>query len=334
MKMRQIENRAAIQLLRKIAEGGMSVVYEGEQAGCDGFRKRVAVKMMHARWSDNECFMKMFIDEAKLVSDLVHENIVQIYQLGCTPQKEFYIVMELVEGLALHDLLRHHRNEKLRLPENLAVHVVSRIARGLAYAHEFKNRRGEVLGIVHRDVCPKNILITTEGLAKLTDFGVAKALTNSIGDDWLTGKIPFMSPEQAQCGEVTFRSDIYSLGAVLFYVLTGGIPIRPSDANPDVDAFHRIPVPWVQLKNRAAPELIELLKTALAPEPENRFGDMAEMAKALEYHIYKDGYGPTIQTVEQYLRSVMPELYVHGAEAAPVSSASPDELVTMVEPQG
>lgn len=307
----KIVTSSTILFTRKIAEGGMSSIYEGCQLGAEGFTKRVAVKTLLQKWSENERFMALLAAEAKLVSNLVHENIVQILQLGRLPNRQYYIIMELVEGLSLYEFILGHQVQGIRIPEPLAVHIASRIARGLAYAHAFKDEFGRPLGIVHRDVCPKNVLITNEGLAKLTDFGVAKAVHNSIIDDtWLTGKIKYMAPEQAARQPVDFRADIFSLGAVLFEMLTG-MPIRPPDADPTKPGFLFIPVPWDKLPEETGRDLVMILKRMLAPDPDNRFQDTRELARALEFHIYKDGYGPTIQTVEEYLRRHFPHLYEH-----------------------
>lgn len=308
-ELKEISDRWVIALTRKVAQGGMSVVYEGELKGCEGFEKKVAVKMLLDNWTNDARFMKLFIGEAKLVSDLVHENIVQIYQLGRIPEGPYYIVMEFVEGLPLRRFLDYHLRAGRSVPEPLAIHIASRIARGLSYAHTFKDRQGRRLDIVHRDVCPNNVLMTTEGLSKLTDFGIAKALPLTvIGDNWLTGKIRYMSPEQAARGRVDFRTDIFSLGAVLFELLSG-VPIRPADADPRSQDFGALPLPWNRLPLSTGAEVISILKRCLAADPALRFQDTSELARALEYYIYKDGYGPTIQTVEAYLREHFPELY-------------------------
>lgn len=308
-KRQQFIDEARVELVHKIAEGGMSVVYEGSLHGCEGFAKKVAVKMMLEKWSKDEWFMRQFIGEAKLVADLVHENIVQIYQLGQLKGGEYYIIMEYVYGVSLRDFLAYHTKNRLRIPEPLMVHILSRVARGLGYAHTFKDPEGVPLGIVHRDVCPNNILITTEGLTKLIDFGVAKAVAGMVMDDtWLTGKARYMSPEQAACKPVDFRSDIYSLGVVLFEMLSGK-GIRPVTVSPQNEDFTKFPVPWDLLPADAGKELVGILKRMLQPYPEGRYQDTNQLARDMEYYIYKDGYGPTIQTIEAYLRQHFPDMY-------------------------
>jgi len=312
---------APLELTRQIGQGGMSVVYEGRLVGAQGFDKKVAVKMLLEKTAADPRFLKLLTEEAKLVADLVHENIVQTYYLGQRADGIPYIVMEYADGISLHDFIAAHAARGTRIPEALAVHIASRVARGLAYAHAFRSDTGLRLDIVHRDVCPKNIIITTIGLAKLTDFGIAKAACNSvIGDHWLTGKVKYMSPEQAQRWPVDSRSDIYSLGAVLFEMLAG-VPVRPADSKPLDPGFAAIPVPWEDLPSATGTALLQMLKRMLDPNPDRRFQDTNELARALEYYIYKDGYGPTIQTVEAYLRTSFPDLY--SREQAPSSPSAP-----------
>ena len=305
----EILDETRIRLVREVARGGMSVVYEGRQLGYEGFEKQVAVKMLLDKWSGNARFLKLFIAEAKLVSDLVHENIVQIYQLGRRPDGACYIVMEFVSGLSLREFLNHHLARPRPVPVPLAVHMASRVARGLAYAHARCDAEGRPLGIVHRDVCPNNILITTEGLTKITDFGVAKALPHRIiGDDWLTGKARYMAPEQAARRPVDFRADQYALGGVLFELLAGVAP-RGEAADPHRDDFARLAVPWDRLPSGLGKDLVAILRRTLDADPAARYADTADLARELELHIYRDGYGPTIQTVEGYLRAEFPRLY-------------------------
>jgi len=324
-----IESDSEIQLIRRIAQGGMSVVYEALQRGTAGFSKRVAVKMMLTKYTDDQKFLELFVDEAKLVADLVHENIVQTHHLGLTEGSNFYIVMEFVEGISMHEFILHHRLNDIQIPEKLAVHIVSRIARGLSYAHQAVDRSGNPLNIVHRDICPSNIMISNEGITKITDFGVAKAKSNSLNTDkWLMGKVPYMSPEQAACRELNFRSDVYSLGAVLFELLSGRC-LRSEDANPREDNFAEIPIPWDLLPKDTGKTLIGLLEKMLNPDPECRSVNTNDLAVALEYYIYKDGYGPTIQTVRDYILETFPNLdFKQPIDEMPASSLiSPDAEV-------
>jgi len=303
-----INDTVSLKFTRKIAEGGMGSVYEAQQLGTEGFEKTVAIKMLLRELAD-ETFAELFVAEAKLVANLVHENIVQIYQLGRI-DSEYYIVMEYVHGISLGDFLQRHRFYNMHLPEELAVFLVSRIARGLAYAHKRQDRKGNPLNIVHRDVCPHNILITTEGLPKLADFGVAKAANTALLDDkYVVGKYLYMAPEQGQRKHVDFRADIFALGAILFELLSYQ-PIRDPDAVTGRASDLVKEIPWDLLPKKIPKTLISILKKMLAINGEDRYQDTNVMARALEYYIYRDGYGPTIQTLEDYLRKYFDYLYV------------------------
>lgn len=287
----------------------MGTVYEAVQDGVDGFQKLVALKVLRKELSEDKHFVDMFVTEAKLVADLVHENIVQIFQLGKSSEG-YYIVMEFVHGLSLHELIRFHKTVlRETMPVELAVFIISRVARGMAYAHSLLDRRGEPLNIVHRDICPNNIMITREGLPKLADFGIALFASDHRLDDQLMGKLTYMSPQQANRQTVNFRADIYALGACLFELLTNKFIRFGDDEDAYVDMAKKGVVDWSLLPSDMRPDIRDILEKCLAYDPDERFATSPELAKALEYVIYKDGYGPTIQTLEDYLRNHMPYLY-------------------------
>jgi serine/threonine protein kinase len=310
-----IDDAVRLVITRKIAEGGMGAVYQARQLGVEGFEKTVAIKTLLAKLAQDE-YTELFIAEAKLVANLVHENIVQIYQLGRIASG-FYIVMEYIHGLSLAQFIEYHRLVNLPLATELAVHIVSRIARGLAYAHKFRDASGIPLEIVHRDVCPNNILITTEGLSKLADFGVAKVTKHLVlGDGSYVGKLLYMAPEQALKQPVDFRADMFALGAVLFELLSFKT-IRSDEPGLRLTAAERLvtqPIPWELLPKDLAPDLAGILRKMLAFSPGDRYQDTDQLARDLEYSIYKSGYGPTIQTLEHYLRRHFHYLYTPGAE--------------------
>ena len=292
-------------VINLIAEGGMGAVYKATKKGADGFEKIVAIKTMLDSFTSDKVLVTRFIEEAKLVADLVHENIVQIYQLD-KYKGNYFFVLEFVDGISLYDFIEFHIQTRKTLPEKLAIFITSRIARGLAYAHTRLGTSGQVMNIVHCDVCPHNIMITREGLPKLTDFGIAKA-KNMTDYTSISGKLPFMSPEQASGQEIDFRSDIYSLGAVLFYMLTGD-SIRDMDEEIKVilkQAKNNL-IQWQKLPESTPPEVQDMLSKMLAKDPSERYQTTTELARDLEYHIYKSGYGPTIVTLAEYMQEFMP----------------------------
>jgi len=306
--MNSFTENTDFKIISKLAEGGMGAVYKAIQTGIEGFEKTVAIKTLHNSLSDSEKCVEMFITEAKLVADLVHENIVQIYQLG-KQNETYYLVLEFVDGISLHEFISFHSVVSEKVPTELAAFIVSRIARGLAYAHSRLDEYGNPRNIVHRDVCPRNIMITTEGLPKLTDIGIAKA-KHTTHDNTLSGKPLFMSPEQAAKQPVDFRSDIYSLGVVLFNLVSGCTSRRIANGVPDVlrqakEGF----VDWTALPDDLHVSILKILKKMLVHNPNDRYQDTSELAKDLEYFIYKDGYGPTIVTLATYMRQQMPYIF-------------------------
>lgn len=320
--MFRIKQTVELEVMECLAEGGMGAVYKARQKGVDGFEKTVAVKTLLAPLSEEKQFVDMFRAEALLVANLIHENIVQIYQLG-KHEGNYYFVLEYVDGISLHEFVNFHVKLKLKLPLNLAVFIASRVARGLSYAHSRTGRDGKPLNIVHCDVCPSNIMITTEGLPKLTDFGIAKA-ANMASTGTVSGKLPFMSPEQASGLDMDFRSDIYSLGVVLFFLISGK---HTRDVSSDFSkVLEQAKTNYINWDNfpdepKNDRDLMNIIERCLAPAPAQRYNSTSELARELEYYIYKDGYGPTIVTLAKYMRDTMP--YVFEKDGKRISPGDP-----------
>ena len=217
-----IQSEFRYEIVRKIFEGGMGIVYEAEQHGARDFVKRVAMKVVRQSYANQKNFIENFIGEAKLVADLIHTNIVQTYHLG-EARGIYFIAMEFIRGVNLEQFTQQLTDKHRVLPTELGVFIASRIARGLSYAHMKADKNGRPLGIVHRDVSFKNIMIAFEGDVKLTDFGIAKArgfLQDDEGEV-VAGKADYMSPEQADFQITDKRSDIFSAGVVLAHLLLG-----------------------------------------------------------------------------------------------------------------
>src|SRR5208282_5487734 len=288
-----IQSEFHYEVVRKIFEGGMGIVYEAEQNGARNFAKRIAIKIIRSHYASQKMFIENFIGEAKLVADLIHTNIVQTYHLGET-NGVCFIAMELIRGVNLEQFTRQLADKRRVLPKELAVFITSRVARGLAYAHAKTDKDGKPLGIVHRDVSFKNIMIAFEGDVKLTDFGVAKArgfLTDQEGEV-IAGKADYMSPEQADFQITDKRSDLFSVGVVLAHLLLGRNLFKGSTAEESRSRILNQPIPDFRvLDSRIDADLNDILHQCLAHEPNRRYADANELMYDLEYYIYHGGYG-------------------------------------------
>lgn len=304
--LKHIFNELHYELTRKIAEGGMGIVYEAVQRGSGQFRKVVAIKLIREEYSAIEEFQKNFIGEARLVADLIHTNIVQTYHLGQIGG-QYFMTMEYVSGVNLEQFLERHAELKRPLPVDLAAFIVSRVCRGLAYAHNKRDMEGRLLGIVHRDVNPKNVMIAHEGDVKLTDFGIAKALNLMYNEEGqvIPGKDEYLSPEGASYGVTDGRSDLFSLGIVLSELLLGRNIFRSANRLDSRRNILNLPVPqFVTLRSDIDAGLDKILRRALARDRAERYQTAAEMMTDLELYLYSDRYGPTNEKLGVYLREL------------------------------
>ncbi|MBT7649856.1 MAG: serine/threonine protein kinase [Opitutae bacterium] len=300
--MKHIFNEVHYELTRKIAEGGMGLVYEATQKGIGGFRKVVAIKLIREEYSAIEEFRNNFIGEAKLVSDLIHTNIVQTYHLGKIGE-QYFMTMEFVTGWNLEEFLDRHVETDQYIPADLAVFIVSRICRGLGYAHRKKDSKGRLLGIVHRDVNPKNIMIAQEGDVKLTDFGIAKALDimyNKEGDV-IAGKDEYLSPEQARCEVTDHRADLFCCGIVMSELLLSRNIFEAYESEDTIHNILEMEIPdFIEIRADIDPRLNKILQTSLQRQREKRYQSSEEMLTELESFIYGEGYGPTNEKLAAY----------------------------------
>lgn len=297
------------EITRKIFEGGMGIVYEALQHGARGFAKRVAIKVIRDRYARQPEFIENFIGEAKLVADLIHTNIVQTYHLG-ESRGSCFICMELIRGVNLDQFMTRLAETHTELAPEIAVFIVSRIARGLAYAHAKTDRSGQPLGLVHRDISPKNIMIALEGDVKITDFGIAKAkglLKDKEGEE-VAGKPECMSPEQANFQITDRRSDIFSSGIVLSQLLVGKNIFKAPIPEESRQRVLNLPVPdFREMNPKIEPRLAEILARSLCRDLAGRYQSADEFLYDLEYFIYHRGYGPTNETMGRLVRGLFEE---------------------------
>jgi serine/threonine-protein kinase len=270
------------ELLEQIAVGGMAEVFKGRVVAAEGFEKHVAIKRILPDLAEDERFVKMLLTEARIHSALSHRNIVQIHDLGISEQGEYFIVLEYVEGYDLRIITEQIHGAGEIIPEALSLHIAAEIAQGLHFAHELRGSDGQPLGLIHRDVTPSNILISFAGEVKLSDFGLAKRRSDRSVVGSLKGNLAYMSPEQAMQAELDRRTDIFSLGAVLFELITGR---RLREITDEVAGWSQVASGVVQSARKLRPDLPlhveQLLDSALAADPAKRFPDAAAFGTAI-----------------------------------------------------
>jgi eukaryotic-like serine/threonine-protein kinase len=271
-------------IVREIASGGMATVFLARQQGPVGFSKPVALKRMHPHIAKDPDFATMFYDEATLAARIQHPNVVATLDV-VAHEGEAFIVMEYVDGGALATLIRDKKRKRIQVDVAIAVSIMCEVLAGLHAAHEARNDEGTALEIVHRDVSPQNILLGRDGLARVVDFGVAKAAVRSgvTKDQGVKGKLCYMSPEQVSGQGVDRRADIFAAAAVLFELLAGRRLFIGDDPGALIGAviMSRVP-PLSDFRADVPAGVEEAMRRALAAKPEARYSDALAFADALE----------------------------------------------------
>jgi serine/threonine protein kinase len=318
-------------LLKKIAVGGMAELFLARQVGVMGFERIVAIKKILPHLTNDKEFVEMFINEAKLAAQLTHPNIVQIFDFGVV-EGTYFIAMEFIMGKSLAEILIKGKKLKDFIPGGLAVYLISKIAAGLDFAFQGKTLGGKPLGIVHRDISPQNILIGYNGDVKLVDFGIAKAASSNHHTQTgvLKGKLAYFSPEQAWGEPVDHRSDIFSLGVVLYEMLTERRLFKAENEIATIEKIRKGEIPPPSSINTLLPKTIDaiLLKT-LARKPEERFQNAGEFEEALTQFFRLSGGLPTAKELSSYVANLYPfEIKMNNEEyekLARVESKGPPE---------
>mgnify|MGYP001565282373 CR=1 FL=1 len=298
-------------LIEKVARGGMATVYEAEQLGPAGFTKQIALKIIHDHYARQPEWLQLFIDEAKLSANLVHGNIVQIYQLGQF-DNEYFIAMEFIRGVTLRALIDRHRQLGTPMSPPLAAYIASRVCRALDFAHNFVDGNGHRLDIVHRDVSPGNVLLTWDGHVKLGDFGIAKARTMAdpaAQRPLMMGKKHYMSPEQILGGQVDSRSDIFAMGIVLFELLALQPLFTENETEAAIDEVVVAPVPDVARYIPGIEGALEaLLKAALSKAPDQR-PSASDFGRVLDQYCVTHRETGSPERLQGHLANLFPESY-------------------------
>ncbi|HEY4180845.1 MAG TPA: protein kinase [Kofleriaceae bacterium] len=293
-------------VLAKLAVGGMAEIFLARSAGTGGLQRYVVLKRILREKASNADFVAMFLDEAKLAAQLQHPNIAQVYDIGKLGDSYFF-TMEYVHGETVRGLMHQVTENRQRVPVSVVLSVIAGAAAGLHHAHERLGVDGQPLGIVHRDVSPSNLMISYEGGVKVVDFGVAKAATSAVETQSGTvkGKISYLSPEQCRVRQVDRRSDLFSLGIVLWEMLVGDRLYRRASDFETMTAIVKTPItPPSQLRSDIAPEIDELVARLLAKRPDDRFRTADDVVEAIERIAAKLGMQLSTKALGRYMRDV------------------------------
>lgn len=271
-------------LIDKIAKGGMAEVFLAKQTGSKGFERLLAIKRILPQFTENAEFVSMFINEAKVAAQLSHPNIVQVFDFGQV-EESYYIGMEYVMGRDLRTIMERSQKSNRPLPIDQILFIVSRVCSGLEHAHKKKDLHGNELNLVHRDISPQNILISYDGEIKLVDFGIAKAALqeNETRTGILKGKLAYMSPEQAWGKGIDHRSDLFSLGIVLYECATGKRLFKGDSEINTLERVREAKFESPRRLNAAISEQVEAsVAKSLAKEVQDRYASAAQMQGELE----------------------------------------------------
>ena len=329
---------ARYELIERIGIGGMAEIFRGQATSGGGFVKPVAIKRILPHLSQDARFVKQLISEANVLSKLRHRNIVQIYDVGLGDDGQNFLVMEFVDGVSLYALYEYLERRRIRFPVELALHIGAEVCEALEHAHRGVAGKNED-GLVHLDISPGNILLSKSGETKLTNFGIAKRPDDVTAHGGVRGKFAYIAPEQASGERVDARSDVFSLGIVLYEFMTG---CRLFSRLPDMEALEAVKAGHMPLPSTQDPELPRelenLLVRALAPLPDDRFPSAAAFGakmRELRYALDESVSEPTAQVRSWVSRCQSAEISSkHGSNYSPGFTAEEKTVVKMVTAPG
>lgn len=300
------------ELLERIATGGMAEVYLARSVGLAGFEKRLVIKRIRPELARDPQFVQLFIHEARISVQLNHANVVQVYDLGRVGDS-WFMAMEHLHGRDLTRLVKTLRAREERLPIPVSVAICAELLRGLHYAHTRPDTDGNLLGLVHRDVSPHNVVITFDGSAKLVDFGVARLMntaqseTEGIRDGPGGGKYAYMSPEQATGGAFDHRTDLYSAGIVLWELIAGHRLFQDPDPQEKLRRVREAVI--ADPRDEGVPldeALWQILLRALARDPHDRYPSAAVFEEDLRAWLFKNGEPAGLAEIAKWMTHAFP----------------------------
>jgi serine/threonine-protein kinase len=272
------------EVLELAGEGGMAKVYRGQTHGAAGFTRPVAIKRVLAPLSQNPEFLKMFVEEARVVSELDHPNIAQIHDFDRDRAGEYYLVLEWVDGLTLSEWRQGYEAHGNHAPWNLTAAIGIEVLEALHAAHVRKDAEGKPAPIFHRDVTPQNVMVSNCGVVKLTDFGLARAMDRSsiTKPGFVKGKLSYLAPELTYEAEPSAQTDVFSAGVVLWEVLAGEKLVKDKDPLKVVGTIRDMEIPdLVEFRDDVPERLQEILRRALRRNPIERYASSRDMARDL-----------------------------------------------------
>ncbi|HEY4106313.1 MAG TPA: protein kinase [Polyangiaceae bacterium] len=298
------------ELLLPIAKGGMASVWAARLRGTRGFQKMVAIKTMLPGLVDDLHFERMFLDEASLASQVRHPHVIEIMDLG-EVDRILYLVMEWVDGEPLNIIMKYAATRG-GIPLAIAVSIAAQACRGLHAAHELRDENGTLVGLVHRDVSPQNVLLTYEGVVKVVDFGVAKATSRASNETeagQLKGKIAYMSPEQLRGERIDRRTDVFAMGILLYMMTTGTHPFRGDDQAQTIRRISsdELVTPPSSIVPGYPAGLEAVVMQALAKDASKRYPTANDMLIGLTRALPPSMRPSTDEEVAEFLRSLLPD---------------------------
>jgi serine/threonine protein kinase len=295
-------------LLERINVGGMAEVFRAKAFGVEGFERLVAVKKILPNIAEDEEFIAMFIDEAKIAVQLQHANIAQIFDLGKV-EGSYFIALEFVRGRDLRAMFDRVRQRGEVMPTPQACFIVMQVCEGLDYAHNKRDGQGQDLHLVHRDISPQNVLVGFEGEIKVIDFGIAKAAgkASKTQAGILKGKFGYMSPEQVRGLPIDRRSDIFSVGIVLYELLTGERLFMGESDFSTLEKVRNVEILPPSSYNKSIPEELERIALkALAKDPEDRYQNAIDLHDDLQAFLYTKGELYSRKDLAAWMKKIFP----------------------------
>lgn len=272
------------QLLEQLAQGGMAQVFKAKTVDSSGLERLVVIKRILPHISADPEYVEMLVDEAKIAVNFTHGNIAQVYDLGRV-KEDYFIVMEYVDGKTLSHILKKLKHRGQNFPLDILLYCFIEVCHGLDYVHNRLGPDGNPLGVVHRDISPQNVILSYAGNIKIIDFGVAKARykEGKTESGVLKGKFAYMSPEQARSDVIDHRSDLFSVGILIWEVATGERLFKRTTNHETVQAIQKAKFePASSLRDGLPKELDKIIKKALQKSPRQRYQNGADMAADLE----------------------------------------------------